>query len=285
MAKTITIFLVDGEPNGLKIAELSNWVGQAIVIPRNKLRETKTRSECNKPAVYFLIGKESEEALLSSVYIGEAENLWSRLSTHDSNKDFWQAAIAFVSKDNNLTKAHVKYLESRCLSIAKSISRCILQNTTESVLPNLSESDTAEMEEYLENLKILLASLGYPIFQEPVTRKDKEVGTLFYCKGKGAVGNGRMTNEGFIVYKDSTASTQITDAVRKRNERIISSLLQSGHIKKISDKLFKFEKDYLFNSPSAASDFVVGHSSNGWDYWKTKQGKSLKVIEQEKLKD
>ena len=285
MAKTITIFLVDGEPNGLKIAELSNWVGQAIVIPRNKLRETKTRSECNKPAVYFLIGKESEEALLFSVYIGEAENLWSRLSTHDSNKDFWQAAIAFVSKDNNLTKAHVKYLESRCLSIAKSISRCILQNTTESVLPNLSESDTAEMEEYLENLKILLASLGYPIFQEPVTRKDKEVGTLFYCKGKGAVGNGRMTNEGFIVYKDSTASTQITDAVRKRNERIIFSLLQSGHIKKISDKLFKFEKDYLFNSPSAASDFVVGHSSNGWDYWKTKQGKSLKVIEQEKLKD
>ncbi len=285
MAKTIKIFLIDGEPNGLKTAELSNWVGQAIVIPRNKLRETKNRPECNKPAIYFLIGKENEEALLFSVYIGEAENLWNRLSTHDSNKDFWQAAIAFVSKDNNLTKAHVKYLESRCIVLAKSISRCILQNTTESVLPNLSESDVAEMEEYLENLKILLASLGYPIFQYPVTRKDKEVEVLFYCKGKGAMGNGRMTNEGFIVYKDSTASTQITDAVRKRNERIISSLLRSSHIKKISDKLFKFEKDYLFNSPSAASDFIVGHSSNGWDYWKTKQGRSLKDVEREKLKE
>jgi len=285
MAKTITIFLIDGEPNGLKTAELSNWVGQAVVIPRNKLREAKTRPECNKPAVYFLIVKESEEALLSSVYIGEAENLWSRLSTHDSNKDFWQAAIAFVSKDNNLTKAHVKYLESRCLSIAKSISRCILQNTTESVLPNLSESDAAEMEEYLENLKILLASLGYPIFQEPVMRKDKEAGLLFYCKGKGAIGEGRMTNEGFIVYKGSTASTKVSDAVRKRNERLISSLLQSGHIIKISEKLFRFKKDYLFNSPSAASDLITGHSSSGWEYWKTKQGKTLKEIEQEKLKD
>ncbi len=284
MAKTIKIFLIDGEPNGLKTAELSNWVGQAIVIPRNKLRETKTRPECNKPAIYFLIGKESEEALLFSVYIGEAENLWSRLSTHDSNKDFWQAAIAFVSKDNNLTKAHVKYLESRCLSIAKSISRCILQNTTESVLPNLSESDVAEMEEYLENLKILLANLGYPIFQEPVTQKDKKVGVLFYCKGKGAMGNGRMTNEGFIVYKGSTASNQISDAVRKRNERLIFSLTQAGHISKISDKLFRFEKDYIFNSPSAASDLITGNSTSGWVMWKTKQGKTLREVEQEKLK-
>jgi len=285
MAKTIKIFLIDGEPNGLKTAELSNWVGQAIVIPRNKLKEIKQRSECNKPAVYFLIGKNSEEALLPTVYIGEAENLWNRLSTHDSSKDFWQSAIAFVNKDNNLTKAHIKYLESRCLSVAKSISRCILQNTVESVLPNLSESNIAEMEEYLENLKILLASLGYPIFQEPVTQKNKEVGALFCCKGKGAIGNGRMTNEGFIVYKDSTASTEITDAVKRRNERIASSLLETGHIKKISDKLFKFVKDYLFNSPSAASDFIVGHSSNGWDYWKDKLGKSLKAVEKDKLKE
>ena len=59
MAKTIKIFLVDGEPNGLKTAELSNWVGQAIVIPRNKLKEIRQRQDCNKPAVYFLIGKET----------------------------------------------------------------------------------------------------------------------------------------------------------------------------------------------------------------------------------
>ena len=105
MAKTIKIFLIDGEPNGLKTAELSNWVGQAIVIPRNKLKEIKQRPECNKPAVYFLVGKESEEALLPTAYIGEAENLWNRLSTHDSSKDFWQTAVAFVSKDNNFNKS------------------------------------------------------------------------------------------------------------------------------------------------------------------------------------
>ena len=173
MAKTIKIFLIDGEPNGLKTAELSNWVGQAIVFPRNKLKETKARPECNKPAVYFLIGKENEEALLPTVYIGEAENLWTRLATHDSFKDFWQTAIAFTSKDNNLTKAHVKYLESRCLVVANKVKRSDLKNGVESSLPSLPEADSAEMEEFLDNLKLLLSALGYPILQEVISKEQK----------------------------------------------------------------------------------------------------------------
>ena len=146
--KTIKIYLVDGKPNGIKTAELSNWIGKAIAIPRNKLKDVKERDECSQPAVYFLFGKEDEESVLPNVYIGEAEILWKRLVAHESNKGFWQIAVAFISKDNNLTKAHIKYLESRCLDIAKSVSRCLLQNTTESALPNLSDPDTAEMEAY-----------------------------------------------------------------------------------------------------------------------------------------
>ena len=282
--KTIKIYLVDGKADGIKTAELSNWVGKAIVIPRNKLKNVKERPECNQPSVYFLFSKEDEESVLPNVYIGEAEILWKRLVSHESGKDFWQIAIGFVSKDNNLTKAHIKYLESRCLNISKSISRCVLRNTTESTLPTLSEPGISEMEEYLNNLKLLLSSLGYPILQESTPKKDKEDGQLFYCKGKGAIGNGKMTNEGFIVYKGSTASTQISDAVRKRNERLLSSLIQSGHIDKISEKLFKFEKDYIFNTPSAASDLITGNSTSGWVMWKTKQSKTLREIEQEKLK-
>ena len=282
--KTIKIYLVDGKPDGIKSAELSNWIGKAISIPRNKLKDVKDKEECNQPSVYFLFSREDEKSILPNVYIGEAEVLWKRLITHESGKDFWQIAIAFISKDNNLTKAHIKYLESRCLEIAKSVSRCILQNTSESVLPNLSESDISEMEEYLDNLRILLASLGHPILQEATTKYDEDMGVLFYCKGKGTLGKGKMTNEGFLVYRGSTVSVEMSEYVRKRDKRIISSLLESGHIKKISEKLYKFEKDYLLNSPSAASDLIVGHSSNGWDYWKTKQGKTLKEIEKEKLK-
>jgi transcriptional regulator with XRE-family HTH domain len=218
MAKTIKIFLIDGEPNGLKTAELSNWVSQAIVIPRNKLKEIKQRPECNKPAVYFLIGKGSEDALLPTVYIGEAENLWNRLSTHDSSKDFWQTAVAFVSKDNNLTKAHVRYLESRCLTIATQAKRFNLENGTVSALPSFSEADIAEMEEFLENLKLLLSAIGYPILQEVISKEQKNVSDpLFNCKGKGALATGSMTNDGFVVYKDSTVTADFSKAVIDRN--------------------------------------------------------------------
>lgn len=279
MAKTIKIFLVDGEPNGLKTAELSNWVGQAIVIPRNKLKDIKHRPDCNKPAVYFLVGKESEEDLLATAYIGEAENLWNRLSTHDSSKDFWLTAIAFVSKDNNLTKAHVKYLESRCMEIASSLKRYNLENGTRSVLPTLSESDIAEMEEFLSNLKLLLTAVGYPILQEITSKEQVNASDpLFTCGGKKAIATGRMTNEGFVVYKDSTATSNFSSAVAERNRKNIEKLIANGYLEKRDDDLYIFIKDYVFNSPSAASDIILGNSTSGWKKWKTQNGKTLEEV-------
>jgi len=276
IAKTITILLVDGEPNGLKIAELSSWVGQAIVVPRNKLKDIKQRSDCNKPAVYFLVGKENETA-----YIGEAENLWSRLTTHDSSKDFWSTAIAFVSKDKSLTKTHVKYLESQCIKIALQVKRYDLENGAKSALPSLSESDIAEMEEFLSNLRLLLTAVGYPILQE-ITSKE-QVNTsdpLFTCGGKKAMASGRRTNEGFVVYKDSTATTQFSNSntVAERNKKNIDKLISNGYLEKKDDDHYIFIKDYVFNSPSAASGIILGNFINGWKEWKTKDGKTLEEV-------
>jgi hypothetical protein len=278
MAKTIKIFLTDGEPNGLKTAELSNWVGQAIVIPRVKLRESKKRPECAKPSVYFLIGKENEEDLLSSVYIGEAENLWSRLSTHDSNKSFWQTAVAFSNKDNNLTKVHVKYLESRYLKIANTTKRFEIKNGAESAIPNLSESDIADMEEFLENLKLLLSALGFPILQSIISKETPDkINPLFICSGKGAKATGRLISEGFVIYKGSTATTNNSNAVVEKNKRIIKKLVSKKYLEK-KNNLYVFDKDYIFNSPSAASDLILGNSTSGWKKWKTTDSKTLEQI-------
>ncbi|PIY93633.1 MAG: DUF4357 domain-containing protein [Candidatus Magasanikbacteria bacterium CG_4_10_14_0_8_um_filter_32_14] len=279
MAKTIKIFLIDGEPNGLKTAELSNWVGQAIVIPRNKLKEIKQRPDCNKPAIYFLVGKENEEELLQTAYVGEAENLWNRLYTHDNSKDFWQTAIAFVSKDNNLTKAHVKYLESRCLDLATIAKRFNLKNGKESSLSPLPEADIAEMEEFLGNLKLLLSALGYLILQEVISKEQKDISDpLFICKGKEAQATGRMTNDGFVVYKDSTATVHISNAVIERNQKIVEKLISNNYLQKQNDNLFIFLKDYVFNSPSAASDIILGNSTSGWKKWKTDNGLTLEEV-------
>ncbi|MBP9782419.1 MAG: GIY-YIG nuclease family protein [Candidatus Pacebacteria bacterium] len=279
MSKTIKIFLIDGEPNGLKTVELSNWVGQAVVIPRNKLRDIKDRADCNKPSVYFLVGKDNEGELLQTAYIGEAENLWNRLTTHDGSKDFWQIAVAFVSKDNNLTKAHVRYLESRSIDIATSVKRYQLNNGAKSSIPSLSESDIADMEEFLLNLRLLLTAVGYPILQEPISKETKDLDNpLLYCKGKNAIGTGRMTNDGFVVYEDSTATSEISNAVYERNTKTIEKLIQNGYIQKQQDGLYKFVKEYVFNSPSAASDIILGNSTSGWKKWKTDSGKTLEEL-------
>jgi len=279
MAKTIKIFLVDGEPDGLKTAELSNWVGQAIVIPRTKLRDVKNRPDCNKPSVYFLTGRGSEEDLLPSVYIGEAENLWSRLTTHDNNKSFWQTAIAFSSKDNNLTKAHVKFLESRCLELANTAKRFEIKNGVDSTTPRLPESDTADMEEFLNYLRLLLSALGFPILQGVVAKESQDkTNPLFFCKGKKAEATGRLTNDGFVVYRGSTATTNISKAVVERNQRVISKLIEKSYLEKKDNALYLFIKDFIFKSPSAASDIILGNSTSGWKKWKTKNGQALEEV-------
>ena len=218
--KTITIYLVEGEPNGVKTAELSNWVGKSIVIPRSKLKDVKNRNECNQPSIYFLIGKNDEDDMLPLVYIGEAESLWNRLVNHESNKDFWQTAIGFVGIGNNLTKAHIKYLESRCLEIAQGYSRCIIENNSNSSRPNLPENVAAEMEEFLEKLIILLSSLGYLFLLEPIIEEGEDE-KIFYCSAKGAEARGKLIRDGFIIFKNSTISNRMSTAVKERNTRII----------------------------------------------------------------
>lgn len=276
--KTIRIFLIEGEPDGLRTLELSNWVGQAIVIPRNKLKDVKNRPECNKPAIYFLLGKESEEALLPMLYIGEAENLWKRLVNHDTKKDFWQLAFAFVSKDNNLTKAHVKYLEYRCLSLASDAKRSEIKNGNDSAAPSLSESDIADMEEFLKNLELLTTSMGYPIFQKIAPKEEIDsADPLFVCAGKGVEASGRLTNEGFVVYKGSTASLDRSKTAidRDSHKRLIQKLIDNKYVK-VEKENFLFISDYAFNSPTAAAEVILGHPASGWERWRTETGKTLK---------
>lgn len=101
---------------------------------------------------------------------------------------------------------------------------------------------------------------------------------LFACRGKKALVTGRMTNEGFVIYKDSTATTQFSNAVAEKNKKSIEKPISNGYLEKKDENLYIFIKDYVFNSPSAASDIILGNSTSGWKKWKTKSGKTLEEI-------
>lgn len=116
--RSIRIFLATGEVSGVRHAEVVNWTGQAVIAPRRRLAELRGWAEVQRPGVYVLVG-ESLETGRRQVYVGEAENVATRLADHHRTKDWWETVLVVTSKDANLTKSHVRYLESRMTALAR----------------------------------------------------------------------------------------------------------------------------------------------------------------------
>lgn len=275
--KTIKIFLIDGEPNGRMSCELSNWTGKAYKIPRIKIKECSDREDLISTGVYLLFGRDEEGKDL--VYIGEAESILKRLTQHLNQKDFWNETIVFISKDENLNKAHVKYLENRLHDIAISAKRYKVENSITPTQSSISESDRAEMEEFIENIKMLVNTLGHKVFDEKREFKPKQKQELFFIKAaRGAEAQGEPTSDGFVVFKDSKAANTIVASMTSSFIKFRQNLIDEGVIVNKTD-YFEFTEDYIFSSPSTAAVIVMGRNANGLTEWKQKDGKTLKEFE------
>jgi len=270
---SIKIFLAKGSSSGLRTAEISNWSGKAIACSRKELDELSKREESSRPGVYFLIGNDIETGE-PSAYVGEAEEVAKRLKQHLS-KEFWNQVVAFVSKDENLTKAHIKYLEGKLIEIGISAAQGVIQNNQGSGA-RLPESDQAEMDIFLDRILKLLPVMGTTLFSIPIVSK-KAIDDRLICTIKGLTAYGNRTDAGFIVYKNSEAVLEHRKSAvrsRVRREQLIDKgvLIQQG-------KHLIFSRDYEFTSPSLAAGAIRGGASNGLTSWKTKGGKKLKEIE------
>src|SRR6056297_2328977 len=169
--RSIRLFLVDGTPNGLLTAEIMNWSGHVLTGPRSKLGELIQRPECGRTGIYFLIGPDADNSLRQQVYIGESDDVAKRLKQHNrpeeqGGKDFWEKVCLFTSKDQNLTKAHIKYLESLLLANAKNVGRCTLINGTAHDYINLPESDQADMHFFIEQIRTVMPVLGFDFLRD-----------------------------------------------------------------------------------------------------------------------
>ena len=279
LKKTIKIFLIDGDPTGRMSCELSNWTGKAYKIPRSKIKESKDRPELNGTGVYFLFGKDDDQNDLA--YIGEAEDVLKRLNNHLKEKDFWNEVIILISKDDNLNKAHIKYLEHQLYRIAKKVDRYIVTNDTIPVLPAISESDQAEMEEYMLNSKLLMGTLGHKIFEERVESQNGENDDkdLFFIKAaRGADATMVQSSEGFVVLKGSKVANPVVQSFQPSLIKMRQSLIDKKILVIKNDELI-LTKNHIFSSPSTAADMVMGRSANGLTEWKLRNGKTLKEVE------
>ena len=283
MGRKLTIYMIDGVATGSKTVEIGNWSGKAIYSPRASLKVLLERNEFDSPGVYLLKGQSTSDGFNESIYIGEAEELKVRLKQHIADRDF-ESVICFISKDDMLTKAHIKYLESRLISIAKKANSSYLENSNQPKLSKLSEADVSDMEYFLEQIKLVLPTVGMHLLLSEVTHpaedKVSEVAQKAYkVKSKSFTASMIETADGFVVLSGSEASTKVNNSMAEGWRRIRSKLLDEGALKSDGNKLV-FTENTNFSSPSAASSVILGRQAPGPISWIDENGRTYKEIQE-----
>ena len=286
LGRSLRLFLVDGTSNGLLTAEIMNWTGHVLTGPRSKLAELVQRPECGRTGVYFLVGPDPENNLRFKVYIGESDDVAKRLKQHNrpeasegttGGKDFWEKVCLVTSKDQNLTKTHVKYLESLLISIANQVGRCELLNGTAHDYGNLPESDRADMAFFLEQIRTVLPVLGFDFLRE-LSKPSAAVSTSLVAQVSssprfnlevpryGISALGQEIDGEFFVLKGSKARVEWVGTERGY-QGLFKQLVAEGLLVAQGSDNLVFSDDYAFSSPSAAAAVVCGRSANGRTSW------------------
>ena len=274
--RSVRMFLVDGTPQGLIVAEIPNWSGKVLAAPRARLGDLLRRTEAARTGVYVLAGPDPERPGGTLAYIGEADDVAARLRIHvrSADKDFFDRLAIVVSSDDNVTKAHARFLESRIIRMARQAGAVALANGTEPDFQRLPEADRADMEFFSEQLILLLPLAGFDLFRRTLASvvPSSGLGTgdfVFTFSTAGAMATGRETDDGFVVLAGSTARRTPTGTFPPGYLALRDQLVADGKLAgESSQELYTFTADVAFSSPSAAASIVAARSASGPREWR-----------------
>jgi hypothetical protein len=290
--KKLTVYMIDGTEYGPRFGEIGNWVGKAIYSPRTSVGKILSRDEFDNPGIYCLKGDPKDEAFDERVYIGEAENIRSRLKQHlaDPKKDF-KEFIFFISKDELLSKTQIRYLESRLVQEAVDAKTAEIDNGNSPSIPTMHEADVSDMEYFLEQMKLILPVMGFNFLISSTAKNtansassnhiDENRVTL-YMKSPTYKATMIETDQGYVVLKGSMAKKKLSPSCTETYRKMRRKLMETNILKESGDELL-FVEDAVFNSPSAASNMVLGRNSNGYTEWVDENGKTFKKIQEEQI--
>lgn len=297
--RSVRLFLIDGTATGLVTAEVINWTGHALSAPMSRVQDLMKRPEAAKSGVYFLIGDDDSDPTRSRLYIGESDNVRHRLYEHQrsDSKDFVSRVCIVTSKDMNLTKGHVRYLEARLIEIAAEADRSILDNATRPPVPALPEADVADMEYFISQVAIVLPVLQFDVLRpkRPTERQAEEASvadetsgislSLHRPKSGEVIARAIYKDTDFIVLKGSRARPD-TPASTNHYRALRQGLTDSGTlVKDVASDDLVFERDTAFDSPSAAASVILDRNSNGRLEWRTRNDQTLKDYQNSLLPD
>ncbi len=245
-----------------------------FVIPRSNLSYLNKQEKLQKPAFYILIGE--DESTKPQAYIGETENFKERVKDHDNKKSFWQKALVFVSKDADMTKADVQYLEYKAVAEAQKANRFLLaENKQTPKAHNLPEYRKNTMDKFFEDIRFLASFTGCNIFEIAQPKEEH----LFYAKNRGCDAKGFYSAAGFTILKGSIIAGNTTPSFfwKEKRENLIREYTS------VINGALVMNSDKTFSSPSTAADFCLGRSCNGWTIWQDNEGKTLDAVYRKQL--
>jgi len=287
--RSLELYFIDGKPDGMLTAEVFNWTGHLLMVPRTQISDALARRESRYTGVYLLLG---ERDGLPLAYIGEAEDISTRLRNHEGQKDWWTTAVLVTSTANNLNKSHVRYLEARLIELARSVGRVPLDNGTTPARPSLTEAEQSNMEAFLENVLMVLPALRVDAFLSNKRPSTSAVGASELLRGQvfglvskkhGIVATAIFDDGEFVVQKGSQARSAWTGPADHSYAQAHAELMRMGVIAS-RGTLCEFTTNYAFKSSSAAAAAVNGRPSNGTLDWKLKStGQTYKDWEVEEL--
>ncbi len=277
--RSVRLFLVEGTPTGILTAEVVNWTGHILAAPRTRFESALKRDELKRTGVYILLGQ-SLQSSLPTVYVGEGDDISRRLYSHsrDETKEFWDRFVAITSKDLNLTKAHVKFLEAKLITSLMEAKKSLVQNKTEPSFDRLPEADISDMEAFLEEIQLVLPVIGVDVFRKATSTKippqPNEIAAekvfIVEHKSKGISATATEVDGEFIMQAGSLGDNYETSSFAQNIKELRERLIESGRVEVTSKNKLRLLEDVAFNSPSAAAVFLFGTSRNGRYDWKVK---------------
>lgn len=271
---------MDGDADGRYQVSLDTWNVKAYKIPFNMLSQSGDLSKISTAGVYFLFGYEGNQ---KAVYVGEAEDVYRRLTQHTPSHDkfVWENCVVFVSTDLGVfDKARIKYLENRLYNLIKNASSYILWNKNEPTKSRISLPAEDAMETVIDNIQLVIPVLGYSPFKkrtehskEPYTVTEPETsGMLFYIKAKGIKATCRLNQDGqlFLLAGSQIYETE-AKTLNQSNKKKRQDLFKS---KKVKNGIL--QENTKCDSASQLASVVLGAQKDGLLTLKTADGQTLR---------
>ena len=278
--RSLELFFVDGRPDGMLTAEVFNWTGHVLRIPRTRLADGLQRAEARQTGVYLLLGSDETGPL---AYIGEAEDMARRIGQHAKEKDWWEVAVLVTTAGDALNKAHIRYLESRLVAMARAASAMRLENGNQPAGSSLNEAASANMESFLDTLHMVLPAIRVDLFQTGRRSTSREEASLptaaprFHLTlprhGVDATAD-LVDGELRVKAGSEVRPAWVGDPKNASNYQELRQDLVARGIISLSGDSARMTEDYAFSSPSAAAAVVTGRSANGRTSWKLPDGRT-----------